>query len=253
MQRSWFLIMGLLTLTFSACATQNVPERLPVYFGVDKELLTNSTGDSLPREAVMAGFVVMNDTTYPDSAPALSDEGLERFSQRLQAKLSNDFPITIVNVIDSPQFKQGQHSRQFVQLAKKEGLDYLLLALVSSVENEVPDQFSFQGGRGGLGGGRGRVLGFRAENYALVELALVHGTTGQPVVHANGSAWSVLERLNVPIASNVFPVVRRDVTQAPIYPSEETAYDVLRLVSADDAMKQALLHFKKAWRQEPSS
>ena len=248
MQWSLSLIMSFLIITLSACATQNVPERLPVYFGVDKELLTNLTADSLPKEAVKAGLVVMNDTTYPGSAPALSHEGLDRFSQRLKAKLMNDFPISIVKVIDSPQLKRGQDSRQFVQLAQQEGLDYLLLALLSSVENEVPDQFSLQGGRNGLSGGRGRLLGFRAENYALVELALVHGKTGQPVVHANGSAWSVLERLNVPIASNVFPVVRRDLTQAPIYPTEETAYDVLRLVSADDAMKQALLHFQKVWR-----
>ena len=253
MQRLYLLVCGILTLTLSGCSAQFVPERLPVYFGVDKELLSNATRDPLPGGAVEAGLLVINDTTYPDSAPPLSEEGVESFTQRLKAKLNKRFPISVTKVIDYPEFKQGQNSRQFIQVAQKEGVDYLLLAVLSSAENEVPEQLSFQGGRSGLGGGRGRLLGFRAENYALVELALVNGKTGHPVVHANGSAWSVLERLNVPVDSNVYPVVRRDLTQPPIYPTDETAYDVLRIVSADDAMKQALMHFQEVWKKEPST
>ena len=253
MQHFRFMIMGLMTLILSSCAFQSVPERLPVYFGVDKELLASSTPIPIPSEGVKAGLLVINDTTYPDSAPPLSKEGLEGFTHRLKTEISERFPITIVKVIDYPQFKQGQNSRQFVQVAKKEEQDYILLAVLSSSENEVPDQLSFQGGRVGLGGGRGRLLGFRAENYALVELALVNGETGHPVVHANGSAWSVLERLNVPIESNVYPVVRRDLTQPPIYPKDPKGHDTLRIVSADDAMSQALMHFQEAWKKEPST
>ncbi|MGB0909060.1 MAG: hypothetical protein ACPGYT_01760 [Nitrospirales bacterium] len=253
MQRLYLLIFGILTLILCSCTNQFVPERLPVYFGVDKELLTNATTDSFPSTGVNAGLLVINDTSYPDSAPPLSQEGLEGFTSRLKAELGKRFPITLEKVINYPQFKQGQNSHQFVQVAQKEGLDYLLLAVISSAENEVPEQLSFQGGRTGLGGGRGRLLGFRAENYALVELALLNGKTGHPVVHANGTAWSVLERLNVPIDSNVYPVVRRNLTQPPIYPSNESAYDVLRIVSADDAMKQALMHFHEVWRKEPST
>ncbi len=253
MGRIPLIIIGVMTLILSSCATQSVPERLPIYFGVDKDLLSNSSLANLPSGEVKAGLVVINDTTSPHSAPALSQEGFERFTERLSGFLGKQLPITIVKVIDYPEFKQGKNSRQFAQVAQQEGLDYLLFGVVSSSEVEVPDQLSFQGGRVGLGGGRGRVLGFRAENYALVELALVQGKTGYPVVHANGSAWAVLERLNIPIQSNVYPVVRRDLTQPPIYPTDATAYDTLRVVSADDAMKQALMHLQEAWTKGSST
>ncbi len=253
MKNFQFMIVGLTVLVLSGCAMQSVPERLPVYFGVDKDVLSKSRMVTLPPEGVKAGLLVINDTTYPHSAPALSEESVKGFTHRLKAEISERFPITVVKVIDYPQFKYGQNSKQFVEVAQKEGLDYLLLGILSSSENEVPDQLSFQGGRVGLGGGRGRLLGFRAENYALVELALVYGETGHPLVHANGSAWSVLERLNVPVESNVYPVVRRDLTQPPIYPPEDMAYETLRSVSAQDAMQQALMHFQEAWNQEAPS
>ena len=253
MQYYRFVIVGIMALLMSSCATKSVPERLPVYFGPDKDLLANAAIVAVPQEGVKAGLLVINDTTYPDSAPALSDGGMEGFTARLKARLTEQFPITVVKEVDSSHFMHGKNSRQFINVAQKEDLDYVLFAVLSSSEVEVPDQLSFQGGRVGLGGGRGRLLGFRAENYALVELALVNGKTGHPVVHANGSAWSVLERLNVPVESNVYPVVRRDLTQPPIYPTDETAYDTLRAVSADDAMKQALMHFQEAWSKGEST
>ena len=252
MQYIRYFISGMMVLMLSSCAMSSVPERLPVYFGVDKDLLSQAA-TPIPSSQVKAGLLVVNDTTYPDSAPPLSDEGLEAFTQRLHSALRERFPVSITKVIDSVQLKQGQNSRQFVNIAQNENLDYVMLAVLSSSEVEVPDRLSFQGGEFGGGGARGRLLGFRAENYALVELALVDGKTGHPIVHANGSAWSVLERLNVPIESNVYPVVRRDLTQPPIYPSGETAYETLRVVSANDAMKQALMHLQEVWSQESSS
>ncbi|MCA9472577.1 MAG: hypothetical protein MRJ96_02440 [Nitrospirales bacterium] len=248
-----FLTLGVVLLALSGCSLQTVPERLPLYVGAENKALINS----IPEEGISGqekiGLVVINDTTAPSAAPAFTPESLERLTHRLRAELNEQLPITIEKVIRSSELRPGQSSRQFVQLAEAENVDFFLLGLVSSVENEVPTQLSFQGGQAGLGGGLGRLLGFRVENYALVELALINGKTGNPVVHANGSAWSVLERLNVPIESNVYPVVRRDLTQPPIYPSDETAYETLRVVSADDAMKQALMHLRKAWRQPSSS
>ena len=253
MQFFRFMTIGIMTLVFGGCAFQSVPERLPVYFGPDKDLLSGSSLVSIPSEGVKAGLLVINDTTYPDSAPALSDEGIQGFTARLKAQLGKRFPITVVKEVDSRDFTQGKNSRQFVQVAEKEEVDYLLLAVLSSSEVEVPGRFPFQGGQLGGGIARGNLLGFRAENYALVELALINGQTGHPLVNANGRAWSSLERLNVPIESNVYPVVRRDLTQPPIYPTDETAYDTLRVVSADDAMQQALMHFQEAWNKEAST
>ncbi|WP_447970662.1 hypothetical protein [Nitrospira sp. M1] len=231
----------------SSCATQSLPERLPAYWELSHKMWAQAPSNSTPIAGEKTGLVVINDTTAPESAPALSEEAFDRFTHDLQVALGAQFPLTIVNVLDAGSVAQGRGVEQFVHVAQQEGLDSLLFAVLSSTEKEVSDRFPLQGTQQGVGARGGLLVGVRAENYALVELALVDGKTGFPVVHANGSAWSVLERLTVPLASNVYPVVRRDLTQPPIYPTEETAYDMLRVVSANDAMKQALMHFQTEW------
>jgi len=245
--------LAVISLVMSSCATQSLPERLPAYFGVDNAVWSKSPTTSIPVADLKAGLLAVNDTTAPQSAPALSEEEFAKFTHRLKVNLGKQLPITVVNVIDAASLTHGKNAAQFVRLAQQEGVNYLILAVLSSTEKEVFDRFPLQGNQQGGGARGGLLVGVRAENYALVELALVNGTTGLPVVHANGSAWSVLERLNVPLESNVYPVVRRDVTQPPIYPTEATAYDTLRAVSAHDAMKQALMHFQEEWAKRPSS
>ena len=104
------------------------------------------------------------------------------------------------------------------------------------------------------GGGRGGLLGYRAENYARLELALLDAQTGQLVVNADGQAWAVLNRLAVPLESNVYPVVFRAQTQPPIYPnSEGDAFETLRWVSGQDAIAQAVMHLKEVWETVEAS
>ena len=132
-------------------------------------------------------------------------------------------------------------------------MPYLLLAVLSSSEWEVPDRLPLGGfQQGGLRGGE--LVGYRAENYARLELALLDGQTGRPVVTTDGQAWATLERLAVPLESNVYPVVRRAQTQPPIYPnSEEDAFETLRWVSGQDAIAQAVMHLGGAWEKDKSS
>ena len=92
-------------------------------------------------------------------------------------------------------------------------------------------------------------MGYRAENYARTELAFLDGKTGQPIVTTDGQAWATLERLAVPLESNVYPVVRRAQTQLPIYPnSEADAFETLRWVSGQDAIGQAVMHLGEVWK-----
>lgn len=240
-RHSWF---GLFVLFLLAGCAATVPERLPAYFGpVEKP--PHATA-AVPRPSSVA-LVVINDTSAPGSAPALSSDALNRLAQRLAFRLEQDVGLAVRTVmIQPPDITPTADPAQFARLAERAGVDTLLVAVLSSAEVEVPDRLPLQGSLQG-GGGRGMVLGFRAENYALAELALVDGRTGRPLVHANGQAWAVLERLNVPLESNVYPVVRRDLTMPPIYPSEDLAYDTLRSVAADDAILQAMMHLKELW------
>ncbi len=238
-----------LCMMLSACSSSPAP-RMEAYLGpalqagdskVDAKL-------SVPDGGFAAALVVLNDPSGPNAAPKLSDESLTALTQRLQVLTERNFPIRISKVLRPDTIEPRGEPRQLVDLAQAEGADYLLLAIFSGAETEVPTQLPLQGNtQGGLG--RGGVLGYIAENYALVELALLDSATGRPLVAADGRAWSTLERLNVPVESNVYPVVRRSQRIPPIFPTEENAKDVMRAVSADEAMDQVLMHFNDIWKE----
>jgi hypothetical protein len=118
--------------------------------------------------------------------------------------------------------------------------------MFSSAELKVPTYLGL-GGSPEQGGGRPNVPGFEANNYALVELALMDVAPGQFVARADGRAWSQLLRLYVPIKSNVYPVIHRSLRTAPIYPPEDQAKDILRSIAGDEALEQAVLHLQESW------
>lgn len=238
-----------LSLMLSACSASPAP-RLDAYLGPASRA-EGAKGDaklSIPEGGFPAALVVLNDTSGPKAAPRLSEETLTALTKRLQLLAEENFPIRITDVLRPDGIEPRGEPGQFTELARSRGAEYVLLAIFSSAENEVPSQLPLQGFQQG-GSSRGTALGYLAENYALVELALLDGATGAPLVAAGGRAWSTLERLNVPIESNVYPVVRRSQRVAPIYPAEENAKDVMRGVSADEAIDQAVMHMNDAWKK----
>ena len=245
----------LLVVFVQGCAA-SVQPKLASYLGsasVQKPSYVSVLSHIQQGERLSTGLVVINDTSSPESAPSLSKESFARFAYELQDQLEHQFPVNVVKVLGSEDITSSNEVPQLGQIGKSLGLDFMVLAIVSSSEVEVPDRLVLGGSLQGSGGGRGSVLGYRAENYALVELALIDVKTQQPVVHAEGNAWATLERLDVPLESNVYPVVRRDLLIPPIYPTEEDAHDTLRGVAADDALKQAFLHLREIWNDKLSS
>lgn len=239
----------ILLLMLSSCSTAPGP-RLDAYLGPvsQAEPPEAEVKLSVPEGGFPAALVVLNDASGPNAAPKLSDETLTDLTKRLRLLAERNFPIRVTRVIKPDAIEPRGEPGQFVELARAQGAGYLLLAIFSGVENEVPSQLPLQGfQQGGLS--RGTVLGYQAENYALVELALLDGESGRPLVAADGRAWSTLERLNVPIESNVYPVVRRSQRVEPIYPPEDRAKDVMRGVSADEAIDQAVMHFNDEWKK----
>lgn len=255
MWRHISVFMGLLVfLSGGGCSLDNTPKRLSVYLTpVPVPKTTTSATDFLPTTNVLAVLVVINDYGFQKSAPALQPGTLQVLGEYLQSVLEEQLPIQLEAVVFPKALQPTGSPDPFVLLAKEQGVPYLLLAIVSSSEWEVSDRFPLGGSLQG-GGGRGWLVGFRAENYARVELALLDTQTGKVVVSADGQAWAVLERLAVPLESNVYPVVRRDLTQPPIYPhSEEDAFETLRWVSGQDAIGQAVMHLEEVWKKAKTS
>ncbi len=238
------LFVGFLCLSFVGCSTRWPQPRMANY-------LTPTSSPSTATEIhkrgdVRAGLLVFNDTSAHDSAPQLSAESFDAIKEHIQFQLAKEVPMALVG-LDAPiQSTPPAELASFLQMAKDQQVDYVVLAIVSSTEIEVPDRLPLGGSI--VGGLRGWLVGYRAENFALAELALVDVRTGQTLIQADGQAWASLERLDVPLESNVYPVVRRGLEIPPIYPTkEDRAHDVMRAVASSEAINQAVMHFKETW------
>ena len=238
--------ISLLSVFFGGC-TGWPQARLDAYLGQQPENRLSPVVE-LPKGPIKAGLWVLNDTTAPDSAPKLSDASFAALTEHVQHQLMHSVPIEVVRVLHSPDpVAPPPNFAGVLQWGKDQRVVYLVMAILSSAEIEVPERFPWRGST--LGAiGRGLLLGYRAENLALAELALVDVLAGQVLIRVDGYAWASLDRLDVPLESNVYPVVRRNLEDPPIYPEkEENAHDVMRAVAGSDAVNQAVMHLKEAW------
>ncbi len=251
MRRYILMVVGLIVLVVgSACSFENSPKRLQAYLTpVSPTGAIPATGFSLSTGEVTGALVVVNDSGFEQSAPDLHPGTLQNLGEYLQEDIHKQLPIQLSSVIYPDGLQSNGSADQFIQLAKEQGVPYLILAVLSSSEWEVPDRLPLGGFEQPTGLRSGGLVGYRAENYARAELALLDGKTGRPVVTTDGQAWATLERLAVPLESNVYPVVRRAQTQPPIYPkSESDAFETLRWVSGQDAIAQAVMHLEELWK-----
>lgn len=242
-------VMMLVSIGLTACASAP-PSRIGAYLGpaAGQEGAAVSEPLAAPAQRIEAGLLVINDTTAPRSAPSMSDHSMAFLTDRVQEEVQRALPIKIVKALPAAGISPAGDPEPFVRLAREHGLEYLLLAIFSSQESEVPTYLPLTGAPE-QGGTRPKVSGFEANNYALAELALLDAKTGEPVVQANGRAWASLNRLYTPIKSNAYPVIHRALQIAPIYPTEENAKDVLRSIAGSDALDQAVMHLTDEWKK----
>ncbi len=255
MWRHIWLIVGLLSLVSSfGCSLDNTPKRLGAYLPQPSAQEGVVTKTALPAEGVTSILVVLNDSGFEKSAPELRRGTLENLGEHLKTELHNQLPFQIHSVVYPEGLQPKRSVDQFIQLGKEQNVPYLLLAVLSSSEWEVFDRLPLGGYQQPSGMRGGGMPGYRVENYARLELALLDARTGQPVVITDGQAWATLERLVVPLESNVYPVVRRAQTQPPIYPnSESEEYETLRWVSGQDAIAQAVMHLEILWKKNQAT
>ncbi len=252
MWRYILMVVGLVLLVMvSACSFENSPKRLPAYLtplSADENVA--ATSHFLPTENVTGALVVINDTGFEKSAPSLQMETRQSLGGYLQAEIHKQLSLQLSSVVYPESLQPNGSVDQFIQLAKDQGVPYLLLAVLSSTEWEVPDRLPLNGFQQPTGLRSGGLVGYRAENYSRMELAFLDGKTGRPIVMTDGQAWATLERLAVPLESNVYPVVRREQSQPPIYPnSDADAFETLRWVSGQDAIAQAVMHLEEIWKK----
>ena len=255
-QIRWLVGSILLASAFSACAAlENSPPRLPSYLVADgSQKIPVEKSLSIPSDPITGTLVVINDAEFPKAAPHLKKETLESLGGYLQAEIQKQVPVTLSTLVFPEDITPSGSPNRLKQLGEEQGVPYVILAVLSGAEWEVPERLPLDGLSQGTGLRSPGLVGYRAENYSRLEIAVLDVETGRVLVTSDGKDWAVLERLATPMESNVYPVVRRALTQPPIYPNtDQDAFETLRWVSGQGAIDQAVMHLKEAWKTEATS
>lgn len=246
-QRFLAAALLLITVVLEGCTQHPLP-RMDGYLGSAGQ----GAGDGVVFQAdqkggqLNAGLLLVNDTSAQRSAPALSDKAKAFLADQVRQRVERATPIRLGQVLMVGDPSRPQDQAALAGLAREQGCTHALVALFSSEESEVPTYLPVTGDPE-QGGTRPGVPGYEAVNYALAELALIDAASGQVVARSQGRAWARLNRLNVPIKSNAYPVIHRSQRVAPIYPPEADAKDILRSIAGDEALEQAVAKLQEAW------
>jgi hypothetical protein len=230
------------SLLFWACASSVPPSRIADYVPADQP-----TEESLlARETrpLEAGLVLISDTSAPDAAPNLPDEALMKLGEELKRDIGRVLPLTINAVIPAEGIRPLDGNRaQWADLAKKHGLEYLAVVVLSSTEQEYPVSLF-------LGWTTHMQPGFRRDNWSLLEFALLDVKDGKVLMRADGRGWATLDSPTAPGINQWYPVVylRPQEPERRFWPpTYEGAPYTLRVVSFNQAAKRLTARLQHAW------
>ena len=135
------------TVFLVSCASAIPPARIGDYISSDHQ-----AGDDafarVDQRPLQAGLVVVSDMAEPGVAPNLPEEAFARLRESLQRDLDRAIPVAITEVIPADQIRQQPHGdwAQFAELGQQRRLDYLVVVVVSSTEQEYPVTLFLGGG-----------------------------------------------------------------------------------------------------------
>lgn len=245
MRRFWILTGGLVLLVqAAACASTTPPRRITDYLGPQSMEQIAST--PLPPRPIHAGLVIIPDTSSPEAAPLLPDEALNRLTERLQQELSQMTPVVIDTIIPADGIRPDGDPAELSRFAKQHGVDYLVMIVASSTEQEYPMTLL-------LGWVTHAQPGWRRDNWSLLEVALIDAETGQALLHAEGRGFATLDRPAAPGINQWYPVIwlrPQDPARRYWPPTYAGAPNTLRVVAMDEAAKRMVLNLQDAWIQK---
>jgi hypothetical protein len=199
--------------------------------------------EMLPEMPIRAGLVLVPDTTAPGAAPALPDEALSQLAEALRDQLGKSLRIEIEQTLPTDGIRAGKDAAQFIELGRKYRLDYLVVAIASSTEQEYPHVVF-------LGWTTHSQPGLRRDNWSLVEAVLLDVKTGQTLLRAEGRGWATLDRPTAAGINQWYPVIWKR-PQEPNWrwwpPSYDSAPHTLRVVAMHEAVKRLILKMQNAW------
>lgn len=236
------VFLGAVVLT--ACASAVPPTRIGDYVSAEHKA-DEAALLKLEQRPLQAGLVLVSDTTDPGSAPNLPDEAMLRLAETLKQDIGRSIPVFIKEIIPSDHIRPQPNGdwAQFADLGRQHGLDYLVVVVLSSTEQEYPVTLF-------LGWTTHAQPGFRRDNWSLLEFALLDLKNNTSLMQAEGRGWATLDRPTAPGINQWYPVVylRPQDPERRIWPpTYEGAPNTLRVVSFDQAEKRLAGKLQHTW------
>ena len=234
----------LVVVLLAACASATPPSRLGDYLSSDHRA-NDEAFSRIEQRPLKAGLLLVSDTAEPGAAPNLPDEALVRLSETLKQDIARTIPVTITQVLPADQIRPQPNGdwTQFAELGRLHGLEYLVVVVLSSTEQEYPVTLF-------LGWTTHAQPGFRRDNWSLLEFALLDLKNNVTLMQAEGRGWATLDRPSAPGISQWYPVIylRPQDPERRIWPpTYEGAPNTLRVVSFDQAEKRLALKLQNSW------
>jgi len=230
------------TIFLVSCASVIPPARIGDYLSSGRQA-DGGAFARIDQRPLLAGLVVVSDTAAPGAAPNLPEEALARFGEGLQRDLVRAIPVAITAVIPADRIRPQPHGdwAQFAELGRQRGLDYLVVVVVSSTEQEYPMTLF-------LGLTTHAQPGFRRDNWSLLEFALLDLKHNQILMQAEGRGWATLDRPSAPGINQWYPAIYlRPQDERRIWPpTYDGAPTTLRVVSFEQAAKRLVLKLRNS-------
>lgn len=226
-----------------SCACAVPPARIGEYLSPERRAVGEAFA-RLGQRPLQAGLLVVSDTAAPGAAPNLPEEAFDRLVVSLQQDIGRAIPVVITEVIPADLIKpqpQGDWA-QVAALGRQRGLDYLVMVVVSSTEQEYSVTLF-------LGWTAHAQPGFRRDNWSLLEFALLDLKQNQIVMQVEGRGWATLDRPTAPGIDQWYPVIYlRPQDERRIWPPTYAgAPNTLRVVSFEQATKRLVLKLQNSW------
>ena len=236
-----FLLVAVL---LAACASATPPSRLGEYVSSDHRA-NDEAFSRIEQRPLKAGLLLVSDTAESGASPNLPDEALVRLSETLKQDIARAIPVTITQVLPADQIRPQPNGdwTQFAELGRLHGLEYLIVVVLSSTEQEYPVTLF-------LGWTTHAQPGFRRDNWSLLEFALLDLKNNVTLMQAEGRGWATLDRPSAPGINQWYPVIylRPQDPERRIWPpTYEGAPNTLRVVSFDQAEKRLALKLQNSW------
>jgi hypothetical protein len=235
------VLLGVIVLVGCAAVP---PNRLDSYLSPETKTAAEDL-TKIDQRPLKAGLVLVSDTSDPGAEPNLPDEAFIRLGEELKQEISRALPVTITEVLSAEHIRPQPNGdwAQFAELGRTHKLDYLVVVVVSSTEQEYPMTLF-------LGWTTHAQPGYRRDNWSLLEFALLDLKNNQTLMRAEGRGWATLDRPSAPGINQWYPVVYlrpQDPERHFWPPTYEGAPNTLRVVSFNQAAKRLTLKLQNTW------